>query len=430
MEVRGRMMEKRNSAVVAGLAGGAVLTVPNVALALEVGEAIDSAFSSASSAFVVGALGGALVAGSAVGLVALASSRATHASVGRHDASYVQKLKDAQPEEEEPKEVPEESPAAEASGIASPGHMRQARHLASDAASEGPSASNDTPRMEESSREPSRVASHAATDYEDIAEKYVHRDSLRSRMTARAQGVAETLLARMNMDEDVMDGVPIIERGARLTEDLGENWWEDAVSVDAMLEDGSVSYYAREAAFPSNEEQISPAAESLVEDPLSVPVLSRQTPAERAKSIAQRIAFIDEGAYPLSQDARELRDGDDWDAALRSMDENIAAQTIVGFVDSVGRAETLDEPDNLEPSTSFIPFKPVAGHPEVVDRKTYVDYLIRDEFSKNSSDAARRSSRRYLLMLEGGNTQASARVTDTGSVYEGRHFAPLEAKEA
>ena len=95
--------------------------------------------------------------------------------------------------------------------------------------------------------------------------------------------------------------------------------------------------------------------------------------------------------------------------------------------------DTLDEPDNMEPQTAFIPFKTPGGHPEVVDTETYVDYLIEDEFSKNSSTAARRSSRRFLRLLEGGTQPASRHLADTGvsrSTYVGKHFALPRAAEA
>ena len=68
-----------------------------------------------------------------------------------------------------------------------------------------------------------------------------------------------------------------------------------------------------------------------------------------------------------------------------------------------------------------------------MDTETYVDYLIEDEFSKNSSTAARRSSRRFLRLLEGGTQPASRHLADTGvsrSTYVGKHFALPRAAEA
>lgn len=87
----------------------------------------------------------------------------------------------------------------------------------------------------------------------------------------------------------------------------------------------------------------------------------------------------------------------------------------------------------MEPQTAFIPFKTPGGHPEVVDTETYVDYLIEDEFSKNSSTVARRSSRRFLRLLEGGTQSTSRHLADSSasrSLYVGKHFSLPHAAEA
>ena len=143
---------------------------------------------------------------------------------------------------------------------------------------------------------------------------------------------------------------------------------------------------------------------------------------------------MDEGAYPERRTVEDLDQGDNWASALRSLDEKIAAvappQDPIGFIDSVGGAESLDEPDNLEPQTAFIHFKAPGGHPEVVDTESYVDFLIEDEFSKNTSKAVRKTSRRFLRVLEGG-TSAHKRLNldGTDSVYVGKHFSlPLVAE--
>ena len=53
------------------------------------------------------------------------------------------------------------------------------------------------------------------------------------------------------------------------------------------------------------------------------------------------------------------------------------------FTDIVGATDTLDDPDHIEPKTSFIPFKISANHPEIVDASSYVDFLIRDEVARH-----------------------------------------------
>ena len=112
-----------------------------------------------------------------------------------------------------------------------------------------------------------------------------------------------------------------------------------------------------------------------------------------------------------------------WESALAALDEKIAtSQAAVVFSDTVGGSDTLDEPDGLEPDTQFIPFRVPAGHPEVVDTESYVDHLISEEFSRNSSTAVRKSSRRFLRVLDGGTSKTDA-LRSSEDAYRGRHFA-------
>ena len=77
--------------------------------------------------------------------------------------------------------------------------------------------------------------------------------------------------------------------------------------------------------------------------------------------------------------------------------------------------------------TQFIPFRTPAGHPEVVDTDSYVNYLIDEEFSHSSSTAVRRSSRDFLRMLEGGTSATSKHLAHRDApVRHGRHFAKEE----
>ena len=158
---------------------------------------------------------------------------------------------------------------------------------------------------------------------------------------------------------------------------------------------------------------------------------------DAAASISSRVAYVDEGAYPERRTLEDLNEDDAWASALRSLDEKIATvappQDPIGFIDGVGGADSLDEPDNLELDTAFIPFRAPGGHPEVVDTETYVDYLIEDEFSKNSSTAVRRSPRRFLRILEGGTQPNSRHLADTAPSRGGRggkHFSMPQAAEA
>lgn len=103
-----------------------------------------------------------------------------------------------------------------------------------------------------------------------------------------------------------------------------------------------------------------------------------------------------------------------WDIALKALDERIVEQVAfpdepepVAFEDDLGGADTLEEPDGLEASTDFIPFRPIAGHPEVNDTNKYVDMLVDQELSRNASPAARKSFRKHLRVIDGGTASLS-----------------------
>lgn len=371
------MGQRMNPAVAAGLIGSATFVMPETAQALSLSELVDSTFATPAAAFAAGAAGGIAL----TGIVAVTAALVVRGRA--HDADEVPVI---------------------------PRHMRPASPAE---ATPEPAPAADTPR---------RRPGHEATSYEDIAENYVGRASFRARMARRAEGVAATLRERMGAS--MMDGLPIIERADGSVGDVGTSWWRDAVGEGTIIHDSGFATGDVVPAIPSD---------------FSVSDRDRLVAfaGHHGASIASRVAFVDEGAYPEHRTAEELDARDVWERALRSMDEKIAAvappQDPIDFIDSVGGPDSLDEPDNMEPNTAFIPFKAPGGHPEVVDTDTYVDYLIEDEFSKNSSTAARRSSRRFLQLLEGGTQPTSRHLADTGPArtsYVGKHFSLPRAAEA
>lgn len=366
------MGERRSPVIAAGLLGAGALVAPVRADALPLLEAVDAALGTPSTGLAIGLAGGVALTAGAAALVTRARRASgpapAHARAPEGEASRAS-LHLSVPEDERPE------PAAHAAG-------------------------------------------HAALDYEDIAENYVSRLTFRERMARRAEGVAATLRERMGASK--MEGLPVIARADGSVGDVGTSWWTAAVGADTIIRD---SGFAPEAAIPSDF--------SLTD----LDRLERAARATRRSDIASRVAFVDEGAYPERRRVEDLDVADEWEAALRSMDERIAAvapvQDPIDFIDAVGGPDSLDEPDNLEPQTTFIPFKTPGGHPEVVDTDTYVDYLIEDEFSKNSSASARRSSRRFLRILEGGTQPTSSRhLAQPASVPSGKHFARPLAAEA
>lgn len=406
------MQVKRNPAVLAGLMGMVALAAPQTAHALSLQEASDFVLASPERAFALGVASGALAVGVACGAVCAVRARSR-----RNEEQVAAGFAPVAGTSEFPFTDLDEKPAADAP---KPRHMRVVKAAPEPAAEAAVSAAAQVPV----------VPSHATDDYGQIAVNYVNRITFRERMACRAKGVAAALSGRIG--SDMMDGLPVIERADGSVGDVGTSWWTTEVGRERI--DANTGFAADEVA------QISiPSSFSADAARTALEAARKQQSRSRA-DIASRLAFIDEGVFPEHRSAAEAAT-DDWEQALRSMEENLAAdpetpnQDPIEFIDAVGNSETLDEPDNMEPDTSFIPFRTPAGHPEVVDTESYVDYLIEDEFGRNSSKAARRTSRRYLRILEGGTSATGTSMRHlSGSTNvrtrSGKHFAPVQAAEA
>ena len=406
------MQVKRNPAVLAGLMGMVALAAPQMAHALSLQEASDFVLASPESACALGVASGALAVGVACGAVCAVRARSR-----RNEEQVAAGFAPVAGTSEFPSTDLDEKPAADAP---KPRHMRVVQAAPEPAADAAVSAAAQVPA----------VPSHATNDYGQIAENYVNRITFRERMACRAKGVAAALSSRIG--SGMMDGLPVIERADGSVGDVGTSWWTTEVGREHV--NANTGFAADEVA------QISiPSSFSADAARTALEAARKQQSRSRA-DIASRLAFIDEGVFPEHRSAAEAAT-DDWEQALRSMEENLAAdpetpnQDPIEFIDAVGNSETLDEPDNMEPDTSFIPFRTPAGHPEVVDTESYVDYLIEDEFGRNSSKAARRTSRRYLRILEGGTSATGTSMRHlSGSTNvrtrSGKHFAPVQAAEA
>ena len=406
------MQVKRNPAVLAGLMGMVALAAPQTAHALSLQEASDFVLASPERAFALGVASGALAVGVACGAVCAVRARSR-----RNEEQVAAGFAPVAGTSEFPFTDLDEKPAADAP---KPRHMRVVKAAPEPAAEAAVSAAAQVPV----------VPSHATDDYGQIAVNYVNRITFRERMACRAKGVAAALSGRIG--SDMMDGLPVIERADGSVGDVGTSWWTTEVGRERI--DANTGFAADEVA------QISIPSSFSAEAARTALEAARKQQSRSRADIASRLAFIDEGVFPEHRSATEAAT-DDWEQALRSMEENLAAdpetpnQDPIEFIDAVGNSETLDEPDNMEPDTPFIPFRTPAGHPEVVDTESYVDYLIEDEFGRNSSKAARRTSRRYLRILEGGTSATGTSMRHlSGSTNvrtrSGKHFAPVQAAEA
>ena len=478
------MSQRRNPAVIAGLAGAFTCVFPSAAHAMALSDVPSAVLSSPETAFVAGGVMGAVVAGAVSGIVCHAllsrDARAEHGAVEDEDAFETQKTAtvpvaaaalvlsdrdsvaalDDEPAAQKPAkkakhfrtsaDASQQKPAAAApvaaASVQQPAEPSEAVAAPAEqapvaqkpiavatalAAAQRPSSKPVPQPASQPAPEARKPRSHEATDYEQIATNYVNRATFRERMATRAQGVAETLRERMG--RSMMDGLPVISRADGTVADVGTSWWNTSVGLAsiAKVDDYVADDATGDLAIPSDFSET--PQQQLVE-------AAQNAAAEFAKGdVAERVPFVDEGVFPEKHPDPKAFAEDDWASALRCMDERMRGQMAVvepiipmAFEDIVGDADTLDEPDGLEESTTFIPFKTPAGHPEVVDTETYVDYLIGDEFGRNSSKAARSGAGRFLRLLEGGtSTNRLNRVDDAPSLPRAKHFAhPVLAAEA
>lgn len=289
---------------------------------------------------------------------------------------------------------------------------QHARHEQTSAAAShvDASSSKKTAHTQQTAAQQSHTAAHSAKDYGEIAENYVRRAGIVERMATRARGVASVLSDRL--EANMMDGVPVIERADGSVGDVGTTWWDAAVQNSGSRTTVPQASHATQASV----------------SPTQVP--SAQVSSSQ-KKVSERLADIDFGMFPEHRAAEDLDTNTDlWQVALDALDEQARAQSPFAFEDIVGGTDTLDEPDGLEAPTSFIPFKTPAGHPEVVDTESYVDYLISDEFSRNESSSARRNAREYLHVIEGGTLTQSLfgsarRSRGRRGSYQPRHMAAV-----
>ncbi|MCH3943103.1 MAG: hypothetical protein LKE37_05380 [Atopobiaceae bacterium] len=241
----------------------------------------------------------------------------------------------------------------------------------------------------------------ARNDLEQVASDYAKDLSFAERVAARARGVAATLGSRIS--GDMMEGLPMIERADGSVADVGTGWWTKGRGRGGPFD--RIALPAARRSSPTTPRSSLPRA--MAHRPTSA---WRTTPprgkidvtAARAAAIATRLSGIDQSAFPEERVAGRPKHEDLWAQALAAMEEQ-SLPPVEEVEEVIGDMDTLDEIDGLEANTSFIPFRTPAGHPEVVDRETYVDYLIGDEFGRNPSKAVRRTSREYLHVIEGGS---------------------------
>ena len=394
------MVEARHAAVVAGLGMGGVFTFPSPAAAWEATGIYNILTETPGLAFAIGAVAGFAVVGALYGVSQLLSGHEKQAT-GRHFASNVETASKAQAQAQPAAEIAAPAPThrhmrmdAEPTTPATGAHARKGRHFATTAAVEA----------EEPLSLAARVPSPEITDYINVAERYVSDERGRKNKAMRSRGVASVLIERM----DLQKGFPTIERGVSQVEEVG-SWWDEFEPVTSNV-----------TAAPA------PVVHELTESEKRT--IARENAAKRRKAerISRSVAQIDQGVYPELRTADDLDETEDlWAMALSAMDDLMPP---VVFSDNVGNADTIDEPDGLEPNTNFLTFRAARRRPELYDTASLVNYLVGDELARSRSATMRSRSVSYLKVIEGG-TQSTGRVgrhtrgtRELEPVSYGKHF--------
>lgn len=276
------------------------------------------------------------------------------------------------------------------------------------------------------SQNTSQKASHLTNSLEDFAEHYAQHESFKERMMTRAQGVREILSSRLSKNR--YSDIPVIERADGSVGDVGEAWWSACVdeelqktgklagspvaqvagSVSAVTASAPPPAASTPARAPQASASATPAASAPASNkPAAYPQLSQ------GQRIARSIAEVDEGIYPMRREVEDLEKKDLFEEALRAMGDAMTADQAKApiFADSIGGSSTIDEVDDIEAATAFIPFKVPPAHPEIHDTKSYIDYLVEDEFRRSKQQKHHAHTRSnapaphapMLRVIEGGS---------------------------
>lgn len=430
-----------NPAIYAGLAGACAWGVPTCVQALTVmGHEVPT--TDPTFTFAAGCVVGAVVAGGVSAIV----SHATASRAAREEVAQAMAAAHASSRRASTGAVP-----------VSEGSVRPASAPRASATHEWEQTGNirvqsvsDASNAEEAIEDAWsawEAGAKASNDYVDVAEGYVRTRTFAERMSARAKGVASVLSERLGSAK--MEGLPVIERADGSVGDVGESWWDEAFGddvrtvasasfggqsvEDTMADNSAVLFTAQtpaEAAAahavwqtqqPAPAAQATPAAQSAPAaqaTPAAQPATEAPTRSVRDE-LEARLGNPEE-AFPEKKRYTDEQQ-DLWAVALAALDERYEEQVNMAAPAPVpASVDLLDEPEGLEADTAFIPFRPQAGHPEVVDTDSYVDLLVDQELARNESASVRRLARHkirdYFKVIDG-----------TGSIAGARHLAANQA---
>lgn len=447
---------RANPAIYAGLAGACAWGVPTCAQALTVmGHEVPT--SDPAFTFAAGCVVGAVVAGGVSAVVSHAvASRAARDEVASAMAAAhepVQRTAGAS--------APAADETAARSAQSRPSAMREWEQTGNIRV-QSVSDSEQAETAIEDAWSAWEAGAKASSDYVDVAEGYVRTRTFAERMSARAKGVASVLSERLGAAK--MDGLPVIARADGSVGDVGESWWDEAFGADVrtvasasfggqsvedtMAGNSAVLFTAQTPVEAAAARAVWQSQQAGAPQPAAepqAPTASQGTPTPRPAAPASDAPTVRQQAQVRPRSVRDELDArlgnpeeafpekkrytdeqqDLWAVALAALDERYEEQ--VNMVAPApapapmpASAEMLDEPEGLAADTAFIPFRPQAGHPEVVDTDSYVDLLVDQELARNESASVRRLARHkirdYFKVIDG-----------TGDITGARHLAASQA---
>lgn len=452
---------RANPAIYAGLAGACAWGVPTCAQALTVmGHEVPT--SDPAFTFAAGCVVGAVVAGGVSAVVSHAvASRAARDEVASAMAAAHEPVR---------RTAGASAPAADETAARSaqsrPSAMREWEQTGNIRV-QSVSDSEQAEAAIEDAWSAWEAGAKASSDYVDVAEGYVRTRTFAERMSARAKGVASVLSERLGAAK--MDGLPVIARADGSVGDVDESWWDEAFGADVrtvasasfggqsvedtMAGNSAVLFTAQtpaeaaaaRAVWQSQQVGASQGVSSQQAAEPQAPTASQGTPTPRPAAPASDAPTVRQQAQVRPRSVRDELDArlgnpeeafpekkrytdeqqDLWAVALAALDERYEEQVNMAApapapASMPASAEMLDEPEGLAADTAFIPFRPQAGHPEVVDTDSYVDLLVDQELARNESASVRRLARHkirdYFKVIDG-----------TGDITGARHLAASQA---
>lgn len=447
---------RANPAIYAGLAGACTWGVPTCAQALTVmGHEVPT--SDPAFTFAAGCVVGAVVAGGVSAVVSHAvASRAARDEVASAMAAVHEPMR---------RTAGASAPAADETAARSaqsrPSAMREWEQTGNIRV-QSVSDSEQAETAIEDAWSAWEAGAKASSDYVDVAEGYVRTRTFAERMSARAKGVASVLSERLGAAK--MDGLPVIARADGSVGDVGESWRDEAFGADVrtvasasfggqsvedtMAGNSAVLFTAQTPAEAAAARAVWQSQQAGAPQPAAepqAPTASQGTPAPRPTAPASDAPTVRQQAQARPRSVRDELDArlgnpeeafpekkrytdeqqDLWAVALAALDERYEEQVNMAApapapAPMPASAEMLDEPEGLAADTAFIPFRPQAGHPEVVDTDSYVDLLVDQELARNESASVRRLARHkirdYFKVIDG-----------TGDITGARHLAASQA---